>query len=289
MKKYHSIYKFFFYSACLFLSWQPLQAIETNPYDSLKTQSPEIKKVIQSLSNLPETRRIVGEATLAGPITIVIDYSKSMPFEALWDCGERRIVIDGTVVKSFGKMLCDVLFELHNAASTPKNDDLWNRGQKGLVDCDTYVKAAEKIEHDNVLSTVAILKAGIDKGIFPKSSWWEVVEDFEIHYKIQQLSDHSLLIAQEYQAIKPPNIRSLPYTGTVNNLRFMSKRQKLAMAGALYSNYLRSKHMRMMRNPQRTEPFVETPWEGKRSDPVNLSRVSHKPNVKLERPLFPSR
>lgn len=269
----------FFGMISLFALWQPLVAAVPDPYNLLKTQDSELNHAIQRLKDLPETKKIVQEATLSGPITIKMDYSRTMPFEALWECGRREIRIDKAQVKSFGKLLCDLLFELHNAASTSKNDILWNRAQTGNIDCDSYVRSAEKIEHENVISTVAILEAGIAKGIFPQSSRWVVVEDFETHYKIQQLVDHSLYIAQEYQEVKPPSIRSRPYIGTVPNLRFMSQNQKFAMASALFENYQRSKYLKSMQQRRESnDPFMETPRE-ERSKSTQLRIDSNVPFI----------
>ena len=197
-----------------------------------------LKTVISKLEEVSESQHLINEALQGGPINVDLSF-KGMPFEAMWESSTRKIVIDGRANTDQGKLLCHLLFELHNAVSESKYQELYERALNDMIDCDSYVEAVEKIEHENMIKTVAILEKGISNGVFPLSGRWEIIYDFPIHYKIQQLTGHSLFIAKEYREMSRKNGFST-YRGTVRNLKGMSQREKMSLAGTLYTKYFRS-------------------------------------------------
>jgi len=210
---------------------------------SLRAKNPKVKVVINKLKKVPESRQLIEEALQGGPITVDLVF-KGMPFEAMWENTMRKISIDGRAHRDQGRLLCHLLFELHNAASDSEYLELYDMALNGEIDCDSYVETVEKIEHENMISTVAIIEKGISAGVFPSSARWEIIYDFPTHYKIQQLTEHSLFIAREYQEMSRRN-RFSTYRGTVKNLKRMSQREKNSLAGYLYTNYfqtLREEH-----------------------------------------------
>jgi hypothetical protein len=207
--------------------------------NSLHTKHSSVSEVITMLKNFPESNQVINKALKEGSITVEI-LNKGMPFEAMWASTIRKIAIDGRSHSDQGKILCHLLFELTNAVSESKYQDLYLMAKNGLIDCDSYVETVEKIEHQNMVQTVDIIEKGIATGVFPSSARWTIVYDFAIHYKIQQLVGHSLLIAEEYQDIAQQNSLS-NYRGTVKNLKKMSKNERTSLAGYLYSDYLRPK------------------------------------------------
>lgn len=231
----------------LFFDLNPLiSAPPCHPYQSKSSLQPKhssLRPVIAKLKRLPESNRVIEEALREGSITVEVVY-KGMPFEAMWESGMRKIAIDGRTHTDQGRLLCHLLFELTNAVSEPKYQELYWMARNGYIDCDTYVEAVEKIEHENMIHTVDMIEEGIGTGIFPPSARWEIIYDFSIHYKIQQLTGHSLCIAEEYQDMTRQRGFST-YRGTVKNLKKMSNREKTSLAELLYTDYFRSKRERL--------------------------------------------
>lgn len=93
----------------------------------------------------------------------------------------------------------------------------------------------EKIEHKNVLSTAQLIEQGIRAKAFPLETRWKIVHDFNLHYKIQQLTGHSDAIAQDYRNIAPKNSRS-SFRGTIAKTN--SRSENSQRASDLYWNYL---------------------------------------------------
>lgn len=206
---------------------------------SLEARHPNVRAVILQLKRMPESNEVIRQALGMGSITVEMS-SKGMPFNAMWENYERRIVVDKRASKDQGSLLCHLLFELTNAVAEPRYQELCELAIDGLIDCDSYVEAVERIEYENMVRTVAIIEKGISSGIFPSTAGWEVIHDFDIHYKIQQLAGHSLLIAKEYQEITGRK-RFSSYQGTVKNLKRMSHSEKMSLIEYLSSQYFHSK------------------------------------------------
>lgn len=204
----------------------------------LQVKNSTLKAISSKLKQVPESRQVIERALQRGSITVDFSF-EGMPFAAAWLSSTREISIDGRNYEDQGKPLCYLLFELHNAISEPKYQKLYEMALNGGIGCDSYVEAVEKIEHENMINTVAILEKGISYGVFPQSARWEIIYDFATHYKIQQLTGHSLLIAKEYQDIK----KGSAYRGTIQGLQKMSQREKMSWAEFLYTNYFRSREL----------------------------------------------
>ena len=208
----------------------------------LITEDIQIRKLVQSLEKLPAGKDLIRKSTAHGSISILTNPRCYMPFEAMWDGEHRRILIDGKRNMDHGRILRSLIFELHNAAADPEFDEVIRHACRGSIDCDAFVEESERIEHNNVLKTVAIIKEGIARGIFPASTHWEVIEDFDIHYKIQQIAGHSQFLAKEYETLKPRHYRSRPFSGTIQGLSEMTENQKMALVRKLYSQIPKFRH-----------------------------------------------
>ncbi len=207
---------------------------------SLKAKHPILKKTICKLKELPESNCLIEEALKGGSIDVSLA-NQGMPFSAMWNSGERKIVVDAKTGDDQGEVLVNLLFELTNAVSEPEYQALYKAAQNGRINCDEYVETVERIEHDNMIDTVNILTKGVHAGIFPKSAQWSIIYNFSTHYKIQQLTGHSLFIVKEYHDVSPHGSHNC-YRGTVKNLKKMSRSEKVYLAEFLYSDYFRSTH-----------------------------------------------
>jgi len=201
----------------------------------LETRHPRLRHMIAQMRQLPEANRVIDKALQGGTITLELSY-RAMPFEAMWESTSRRIVLDGIRTANHGRMLCNLLFELHNAASEPLYQKLYRQGRHGLLDCDTYVEAVERIEYNNMIHTADIVERGIRKGLLPTSARWEIVRDFDTHYKIQQLTGHSLQIVQEFNRHREHR-PARAYHGTVRNRHRMGRREREWLAAELYTRH----------------------------------------------------
>lgn len=197
----------------------------------LLVKNEKLEPTIHLLQQVVASRNVVEKALCEGSIFVDIS-SEGMPFGAMWECSGRQIIIDRSFSTDPSTILRYLLFELHNAISESKYQELYEMAANAEIDCETYVETIEKIEHENMIDTVSILEKGISMGVFPESVQWEMIHDFAIHYKIQQLTGHSLQIAKEYQDISK-NSFSL-YKGTVENLEKMSQSEKRDLALFLY-------------------------------------------------------
>lgn len=244
MKQY-ILFKFFLVLSVLsFFNIQPIDAAYQNcchqADSSLKANHPTLNKIISQLKKLPESNKLIQEALRGGSIDVSFA-NQGMPFSAMWNSGERKIVVDAKPGDGQGEILVNLLFELTNAVSEPEYQALYRTAQNGRISCDDYVEAVERIEHNNMIDTVKILKKGVLAGIFPKSAQWRIIYNFSIHYKIQQLTGHSFFIVREYQEAFPQGCRNC-YQGTVKNLKKMSNSEKVHLAEFLYCDYFRSTH-----------------------------------------------
>src|SRR5262249_48549865 len=151
-------------------------------------------------------------------------------------CDIREIGLDGLKNSSWGCLIRDLIFELHNAVTTSEDACLMQKARAGRITCDQYVQGVEKIEHRNVVKTARLIQEGIKAGVFPRDARWDVVHNFDIHYKIQQLSGHSAMIVEEYKQCCPNQFFACPYRGTIVKKR--SQWENEAWAGQLYNQYL---------------------------------------------------
>ncbi len=161
----------------------------------------QAKQALNALNKLPEFHDLLERAQKDGPIQLKMESHPN--FEGLWDGHTRSIVVNTRFNPSLGSMICTILFELHNANTAQYYDRLIELAQEGSLTKDQYVEKVERAEYQNAKNTHDLLEKGIRSGIFPESAHWPVVPDFEEHYKVQQISGHSIFIANNYDQINP--------------------------------------------------------------------------------------
>ncbi len=159
---------------------------------------------------LEEIHPQIEEAQKQGPIDVLYIEMPEMNSKALWDSLNRRIVINAKFGLDTSRIIHSILFELQNAISTPKLNDLTRQAASGKIDKDNFVEGIEWIEHQNALRTKHLLEKGIAKGIFPVSSRWPVPESFADHLSMQKSSGHTDFIARKYEILKRNPTIQLP-------------------------------------------------------------------------------
>lgn len=183
--------------------------------DQFVCNAVELKGPIEKISKIPEIVQKINKITQEGKITVKMQYISNFDFEALWNSNSRCIIVNGSNNKKEGELITSILFELHNAKSDSKLSYYFSLAEKGKIDKESYVRAIEKLEHDNAMETVELLELGIKKGVFPIEARWNIYDNFEDHYKLQQVHGHSQWIADKFDQIAPKH-KIKPYKGTLS-------------------------------------------------------------------------
>lgn len=200
--------------------------IETSPQN--EPNSPKIERALEAIKSIPEGARLLKEIEKEGPFRVEIRAIDSFDFGAMWDSGNRSIVVNAARCHNDGIFISSLLFELHNARSTRYLEGEANKAVKGALSKEEYVATIERMEHSNALATIKILEQGIEKGIFPVTAKWTVIENFDDHYKLQQVSGHSVWIADHFDAMSPRAFKA--YQGTIENFQHLTDEDKQKIA-----------------------------------------------------------
>lgn len=192
--------------------------------------SPDVEVAVKAIKKLPEAHAILEKIQKDGPINIYFKPLPSVDFGAMWDADARSITVNSKSPRQLGNIICSILFEMHNAVSNSQFIKLTEMAAKGEITKDQYVEYVERMEHTNCLDTVSLLEKGIKAGIFPEDSRWNIYTNFEDHYKVQQLTEHSVWLGKNYDRLcKNPNKKGQLYQGTVDGLANMSSQDKRDM------------------------------------------------------------
>jgi len=199
------------------------------------TCSRDMRAAYETLIQLPEARQVVQNALKRGPIRVVSSYRDSDGFEGMWDAGSREIVVSPYANRTRGQKINTMMMEFHNAQTDERLGELFRGAHEGRLSKEYYVEQVERVEHQNALNSARLLAKGIQKGIYPHDAAWSVMEDFEDHYKIQQIMNHSLWIANNYDYINRYGQRQA-YRGTVPNLHRLTPKEKSILCRYIHLN-----------------------------------------------------
>lgn len=199
------------------------QRVSQHNLGQVASVSPQARQALNALYQLPEFRELLMQVQQEGPVRIKVESHPK--FEGLWDGNSRSIVINGRLNPTLGQMICTILFELHNAATASYYDRLIEEAERGEMTKDQYVERVEHAEYQNARHTYELLEKGIKMGIFPASARWPVTSSFDEHYKVQQISGHSLFIADAYDQIYPMG-RGSKFRGTIQRPTWLGERDK---------------------------------------------------------------
>ncbi len=220
--------------------------------ESFHSYPNELEEAVSTLAKVPEIVTLINKVQEDGPVSIKFEHMSAFDFEALWNSDSRTIVVNAKNNKTKGGIITSILFELHNAKTNNQLISLFEQAQKGEINKDTYVRSVEKMEHENAVNTARLINKGIKDGIFPEDAYWPIYENFEDHYKLQQVFGHSQWLAKKYDEMHPKN-KQRKYQGTIPNFRKMSQEDKDDLAKFLsLKNRLNSRDA-MTRNEAQNE------------------------------------
>ncbi|NGX38048.1 MAG: hypothetical protein K1000chlam2_01217 [Chlamydiae bacterium] len=161
--------------------------------------TPELKKVVERIEQLPEGKELIDRVLEEGDLHIVINQIYSKKFEGYWDASIRTIHV--TKTPSDSAFISTILFELHNALRESDFEKTDQMAYQGSLDRNGYVKAMEHIEYENARATSNLLNKGIELGLFPYDSYWEVSDTFEEHFLVQKQAGHAAWFAKMYDQL----------------------------------------------------------------------------------------
>lgn len=218
---------------------------KNNPKSSSFTSYPSnLQDAVKRIEQIPEAMSLLEKVQKEGPIRIELISYETMDFEALWNSETRTIILNNKKQRSLGDTICSILFELHNASTDKYLNSIFNMASQGKIEKNDYVARIEKMEHSNALNTCALIKKGVERGIFPPDTVWNIYEDFDSHYMIQQLFGHSQWLADNFDYLAPIN-RRVRYKGTLSNWESITEKDRKD-----YLRYITIKNKLVSQSPE---------------------------------------
>lgn len=156
----------------------------------------EVQSVLNRIELVEE-----GKALLNKHHDIQIRFISRPQFEAYWYPEARMICLSEANRRHPERLLRSVLFELHNAESTPQMQSLHNLARARRISKNEYIRRCEQIEFENSLSTMDILEKGIAAGKFPLASRWWMPRSFSDYFKLQMQSGHAAYHGGNYDRL----------------------------------------------------------------------------------------
>nr|NGX58767.1 hypothetical protein [Chlamydiota bacterium] len=187
--------------------------------------SKDNSKAYHAIKKLPEVQELVNKILEDGSICIESNHRETSGFQGMWDSRRRKVVMNPYTNPTLGERINTLMMELHNAASDRQLSHLFRQAQAGRLTKDEYVEGVERVEHANAVGSSRLLALGIRRGFYPGDAAWDIYDDFDDHYMLQQVLDHSTWIAMNYNHLNPRG-RHQKYHGTVPNLSKLSENDK---------------------------------------------------------------
>jgi len=248
----------------------------TNRTGKFSSYHPKLKQAIKAIESLPEAAVLIDEVQRKGDVRVDAQTIDSFDFEAMWNSGNRKIIVNEEKNKSLGKTICSILFELNNAKTNTELISLFTMAQQGKISKNEYVLRVEQMEHENAVATNQLIEKGIELGIFPEDTRWSIFENFDDHYMIQQIYGHSQWIANNFDTMNPGNAGQ-KFEGTITGLEEMSDTSKVELANILtYKNRLKNKNPKIARDAEEALKNMIKKLELCEKDPSNAFCKDHK-------------
>jgi len=194
------------------------------------TCSRDLMQAYQTMIQLPEAKEVVDNALKRGCIQVVSRHADG--FGGMWDANNRMIAVSPRENQTLGAKINTMMMEFHNAQSDEDLSVIFTKAHNNQIGKEDYVEQVERIEHANTVNSSKLLAKGIEKGLYPKDAAWHIIEDFDDHYKVQQILDHSLWIARNYDQINRYSSKQ-PYKGTVQGLYHLNEKEKSMLCSFL--------------------------------------------------------
>lgn len=167
-----------------------------------------LKQCMMKMQVVPGVRKLMTEIEKQGPIHVTMDDRPlSQQFGAFWDADRRAICVNISGHRSNGALIGSILFEMHNALSDSRYQELDELAAAGRIDKATYVEEMEREEYRNSLAAAVLAQEGIDMGIFPREARLPTYSSFEEHFRMQQIGGHSLWFARNFDQVAGVRVR----------------------------------------------------------------------------------
>lgn len=167
----------------------------------LVNNSPELTTTIETLEKLPEAKALIAEVEKQGPVRVVYMDMPGQELEGFWNASARQIEVNRSLKKTTGSLVCTVLFELHNAKTSQRLIQITDMARNNQISKDEFVSSVERMEHQNALNASNLLEKGIKMGVYPADARWPIYYQFDTHYKLQQVLQHSKWLANHYDKL----------------------------------------------------------------------------------------
>jgi len=163
---------------------------------------PALHAPITKLLSFPKANQLLHNVEKKrGKIKVQLKSFSFSTQNAMWNPKGRSIILHPQRKRHEGEVIRLILFELHNAKNQDKFHKVDMLANRGRIDRESYIRAIEYIEYENVMETVALINEGIRQGYYPQNAYWKVHADFEKHYALQKQAGHSQFIGQTYDKI----------------------------------------------------------------------------------------
>lgn len=185
----------------------------------------ELASTVEALEKLPEAQELIADVQKSGPVKIVYLDMPGQSLEGFWNASARQIEVNKTAEQSKGRLLSTILFELHNAQTSQRLIQITDLAKHNMISKDEFVSGVEQMEYRNAKHASYLLEKGIRMGFYPKDASWPIYNQFEDHYRLQQILDHSKWLANHYDRLNPLSSKQ-PLKGTIPGLGKFSEQDK---------------------------------------------------------------
>ncbi len=182
---------------------------------TLISPTPKTIEALNLLKKLPGFNELLRDVESEGAVKLEMVCLQEESFDAFWDSSQRKIRINTLKNEDFNVLVCSILFELHNAKSDKQFKSFYTKARTAQMSKEAYVENVERMEHNNALNCSLLLEKGIDLGLLSEKAAWPILRDFDDHYKLQQIKEHSNWLATSYENMAHPYLASKPYVGTI--------------------------------------------------------------------------
>jgi len=165
--------------------------------------SPELSAPLKALYRMQETKQLIEAVEAQGTLTLKAAYLGPEATQAAWYPNERAIYINYSNQGTEGSVIRFLVFELNNALIEKQFGYMDYLATQGKISKEEYVRTVEQLEFQNAQRALALLKKGVEKGVFPADAAdWPVPSSFAEHYKMQLEAGHSQAIANLYDQLR---------------------------------------------------------------------------------------
>jgi hypothetical protein len=164
--------------------------------------SPAIQSHIDKVEKIPEAKNLIQSIFKEGEVRVIVkNTSLSNQFGAFWDPDLRIICIGISPESTEGSIIGSILFELQNAASNRKFQQIEKMALDRKINRQSYVRSMEYMEYLNSHLAAKIAQKGVHMGILPHDARLPTYDTFEEHFREQIRSGHSAFFGKNFDQL----------------------------------------------------------------------------------------